>query len=193
MPIHIQTGYQNSVAIVFSCPGRHEELAGYPAAKTTGKNLEQLLLLLSEALNRSDLTRRNITITNAWPDVEYEAKTGRSEATEQDVMRPKNLERLQRELSNITEFVIFCGDIAKATSLKLLLNRNPKFIYVNHLATRGLLSIEKDVHGQLIVVAKCQLAAGRKISKQKIEAENTGKRLAVVACSVLKQLLPPEL
>lgn len=188
MAVHLQIGKQNNVAVVFSCPGRHEEIAGYPAAKTTGNNLNKLLSLLSDALGRSNLTRSNITITNAWPSVEYKEKTGRSEATEKEVVVPNNLNRLEQELSDITEFVIFFGDIADATSHKLELAKKPRFINVEHLSTRGLLSIRNDVHGKPIVAAKDQIISGRKMGLRKIQAENTERRLVVVVSLVLKQL-----
>ncbi len=188
MDIHIQIGKQKRVAIVFSCPGRHEEDAGYPAAKTTGKNLNALLSTLSDALSRSDLIRTNITITNAWPIVEYEEKTGRSEATEQEVVAPSNIKRLQQELDDITEFVILCGEMAKAISKKLHLEKNPQFIYVKHWGTRGLMSIVADLDGKPIVAAEAQIFAGSKVSKRKIQSENTEKRLAIVARSIIKEL-----
>ncbi len=188
MPPHIQIGARKSIAIVFSCPGRHEQIAERPAAKTTGRNLDILLSILSNVLGRSDLIRHNITITNAWPRVEYKALTGRSEATENEVITQHNIERLEQELLDVTEFVIFCGDRAKIASHKLLLEKCPKRIYVEHLGTRGLLSIKNDVYGQPIVAAGAQKLAGTKMSKRQIQNENTERRLEVVANEVVKQL-----
>lgn len=133
--MQIQIGKQNKVAIVFSCPGRHEENVGFPAAEITGKNLNNLLILLSKELKRDDLIRSNITITNAWPSIEYREKTRRSEATKQEVNDAKNIERLKLELDNVLEFVIFCGDRARVASESLQLKERPKFIYVKHLGT----------------------------------------------------------
>lgn len=188
MAIHIQTGKQKKVAIVFSCPGRREEEAGFPAAKTTGKNLDNLLMLLSRELKREDLIRDCITITNAWPIVEYREKTGRSEATEQEVKDAENIERLKRELDNVLEFVIFCGDRAKAASESLQLKERPKFIHVKHLGTRGLLSIQTDINGNSIISAGNQISQGNTMSKKKIQAENTEKRLLVIVRCLLSQL-----
>ncbi|OGU06652.1 MAG: hypothetical protein A2075_08715 [Geobacteraceae bacterium GWC2_58_44] len=140
MPVHLQVGKEKKVAVVFSCPGRHEEVAGHPAAQSTGKNLDTLLLLLSQALNRNDLTRANITITNAWPEVEYQAKTGRSEATAKEVEGAGNIERLQQELEDVTDFVIFCGAKAAAVARNLRLKYRPKFVYMRHPGLRGLSS-----------------------------------------------------
>jgi len=39
--------------VVFSCPGRHEEEAKKPAAKTTGKNLDILMKKLNSFLGKS--------------------------------------------------------------------------------------------------------------------------------------------
>ena len=188
--LHIQAGRQRKVAVVFSCPGRHEEIAGRPAAKTTGKNLEILLSLLSRALDRSDLARSDITITNAWPCVEYQAKTGRSEATAHELKAAYNLQRLERELEDITDFVIFCGAKARYVAQCLKLKHDPKFVYIRHLGSRGLLLIRSDVEGRPIVAADDRISAEGKQrqSKAKIQAENTEKRLAVVAHSVVAQL-----
>lgn len=186
--VHLQVGKLKRVAVVFSCPGRHEEVAGYPAAKMTGRNLDTLLSLLSIAIGRSDLTRENITITNAWPQVEYKAKTGRSEATTQEITAPENLQRIQHELEEITDFVIFCGEKAKIVSQYLKLKHHPKFAYIEHLGLRGLCLIRRDVSGEPIVAADIQISAGTKTDKQAIQNENTVKRLAVLARSLVSQL-----
>lgn len=186
MAIHIQVGKQKRVAVVFSCPGRYEESAGYPAAGATGKNLDALLKLLSIALNRSDLNRADITITNAWPQVEYRAKTGRSEATGKEVMAPENLVRLQGELAEISDLVIFCGKRAKAAAAQLQLKYLPKFVYIGHLGLRGLSTMNKDVKGEPIVAA--DIRAGDKASGQGVQRENTQKRLQVLVLSILSQL-----
>ena len=188
MAIHIQVGKQKRVAVVFSCPGRHEEIAGRPAAGTTGRNLDAILELLCKALNRSDLTRSNITITNAWPKVEYKAKTGRSEPTPKEARAPENIERLQEELEGITDFVIFCGEAARAVSQRLQLKLKPRMVYIRHIGLRGMSLINKDVQGERITAADAQISAGCSIGKAEIQAANTGKRLAVVVRSILAQL-----
>jgi len=188
MPIHIQAGKEKRVAVVFSCPGRHEEVAGHPAARITGRNLETLLALLSKALNRSDLTRSNITITNVWPDIEYKAKTGRSEPTAKEVKSPKNIERLQQELDDISEFVIFCGEKARTVSQDLRLKHKPRFVYIQHPGLRGLSLIVTDVQGERIVAANVRVSAGSDLSKARIQSDNTQRRLAVLVRSILTQL-----
>lgn len=181
----MQVGKEKKAAVVFSCPGRHEELAGHPAAGATGKNLDTLLSLLSKALHRSDLARDNVTITNAWPGVEYPAKTGRSQATTKEVLAPENIERLQRELEEISEMVIFCGEKAAAAARHLLLKRQPKRLYIKHLGLRGLSLLGTDVQGETILAADVQVSAG---GKTRIRGDNTERRLAVLVDSVLAQL-----
>jgi hypothetical protein len=191
MPLHLQVGKQRRVAVVFSCPGRHEEAAGYPAARITGRNLDTLLMLLSKALKRSDLTRSNITITNAWPLVEYKAKTGRSQATAREIKAPDNLKRLEQELAEITDFIIFCGARAGAVSQELRLKNKPKLVLIQHLGLRGLSLIAIDVSGEPIVAADIQLSSGKKIHRKIVQSANTEKRLAVLVHSIVTQLKSP--
>ena len=188
MAIHLQVGKRKRVAVVFSCPGRHEEVAGHPAAGITGRNLERILSLLSKALHRSDLTRSDITITNAWPKVEYKSKTGRSEATAREVNAPENLERLQQELEEITDFVIFCGETARVVARNLQLKHKPRYVYIRHIGLRGMLLIVTDVQGDRIIAADVRISAGCNVSRAEIQASNTEKRLAVVVHSILSQL-----
>jgi hypothetical protein len=178
--LHIQVGKEKRVAVVFSCPGRHEEEAGYPAAKGTGRNLNLLLSLLAEALGRSDLTRENVTITNVWPEVEYLGKTGRSEASVKEITAPANLQRLQQELDEVTDFVIFCGDRARKAARRLKLRHDPKLVFVGHLGLRGLSLINRDAGGERIVAAP----KGRR----DVQCENTRRRLEVLVQQILRQL-----
>lgn len=183
--VHFEAGKENRVAIVFSCPGRHEEAAGRPAAGTTGRNLETLLSLLNQLLRRDDLSRANVTITNAWPHVEYRTKTGRSEASRKELLEAKNLERLRQELEEISDMVIFCGEKARIVSMYLELEHHPTFVYIDHLGLRGLCSIRRDVNGQPIVAV---LQGSTVKVKKELQRENTRKRLAVVASSIQAQL-----
>ena len=91
MTAHYQKGNENKVAFVFSCPGRHEEAEGYPAAQNTGTNHINLLLELSRIITREDLIREYITIANAWDRIEYDKKTNRSEATNKEILLPSNM------------------------------------------------------------------------------------------------------
>lgn len=192
MAVHYQAGNENKVVFVFSCPGRYEKEAEHPAAKATGTNLERLLLKLSHILNKKDLTRKNITITNAWDRVEYVKLTKRSEATDGEIRTSENIHRLVKELAHGTEFIVFCGAKAKIASEEIvqsnLLPNKPHFLFLEHLGTRGLLSISEDIDGNQIISAKDQIAAGRKVAKRNIQSENTGKRIEVVANSLVCQL-----
>jgi hypothetical protein len=188
MPVHLQVGKEKKVAVVFSCPGRREELAGYPAARHTGRNLELLLSLLARELNRDDLSRGNITISNAWPRVEYRAKTGRSEATLKEVESADNVKRLQHELEEVTDFVIFCGARAKAAARHLQLGHKPRLVFIRHPGLRGLSLMATDLRGERILAAELQLSRGSNEAKRSIQAENTRRRLAVLVDSILKQL-----
>ena len=192
MSIHHHAGKETKVAFVFSCPGRYEKEAGHPAAKATGTNLQKLLLKLTKSFARVDLTRENITITNAWSRVEYTDLTKRSEATDEEIRTPENIHRLVNELVHVTEFIVFCGVKAKIASEEmvksdLLLNK-PQCIFLEHLGTRGLLSISKDMDGNRIISAKDQISAGRKAPKRNIQSENTEKRMEVIADSLVGQL-----
>lgn len=186
-PVHWQAGRLNRVAVVFSCPGRHEEAAGRPAARSTGKNLEILLELLAGALGRDDLHREEVTITNAWPKVEYRAKTGRTEASEREVCAPENVERLRRELDEVTELVIFCGRKARAVAPLLRLKHRPSFVFISHPGLRGLSMIHSDACGDPIMAVDGGLRPGTG-GVRRGQSENTRRRLAVLAASICRQL-----
>jgi hypothetical protein len=193
MPAHYQQGIQNSVAFVFSCPGRHEQEAKRPAARVTGTNLSRLLTILAKRLDRTDLDRDSITIANAWDRVEYRELTGRSEATPAEVRTVENINRLQNELAHVTEFIVFCGDNARVAADELNAREwpgvvRPCFLFTRHLGLQGLLAIARDVDGKQIVPADDQIAKGPKDSKREIQNENTVKRLKVVARDLLAQL-----
>ena len=84
--VHIEIGTDKNVAYLFSCPGRHEEATGHPAAKGTGRNLDMLIeILRGQGLTYIPL-RQDATVTNAWDKVEYEGLTNRSEADPEEVM-----------------------------------------------------------------------------------------------------------
>jgi hypothetical protein len=62
--------------------------------------------------------RAAYVLTNSWSQIEYPAKTGRSEATATEILSPDNLNRLERELAGITT-VLICGQKAKHAVLEL--------------------------------------------------------------------------
>lgn len=189
--VHLQAGRLNRVAVVFSCPGRHEEAAGHPAARGTGRNLDILLSLLGQALGRDDLNRENVTITNAWPRVEYRERTGRSEASEREVVSPDNVERLRRELYEVTDLVIFCGKRAAAVAPLLRLKHRPSLVFIKHPGLRGLSLIRTDAYGKEIVAAHAAACRDGRHGKTELQAQNTRRRLAVLVGSICEQLDHP--
>ena len=194
MQPHFSKGSADTYAFVFSCPGKYEESAMHPAAGKTGCNLETLLELLSARLEQEALTRRCVTITNAWSQVEYQEHSGRSEATDVQIRSEANIGRLARELQHVTEMIIFCGSKAKVAFNELVrlkhITKPIKIAFVEHLGARGLLSIRNDIRGTLIVAAKEQRRLGRQSALKAIQAENTYRRLEVVAQRLLDSVTP---
>ena len=117
---HLQTCADATTAFVFSCPGQKEELLGHPCAGATGRNLDlalpKLHALCPERFNSP--LRSEYVLTNSWSQVEYPAKTGRSEATATEILSPDNLNRLERELAGI-QTILICGQKAKHAVLAL--------------------------------------------------------------------------
>lgn len=192
MQPHFSRGAHDSCAFVFSCPGKHEQRAGHPAAGKTGRNLELLLAVMSARLGHAALVRDCVTITNAWPQVEYEELTGRSEATTLEILEATNIARLAGELQHVSHLIVFCGEKARRAAAELaklnLLAQEAKIAFVEHLGARGLLSIEQDLQGNRIVAAKEQKRLGRRIPLRKIQNENTHRRIAVVAQRLLDSM-----
>ena len=120
--VHFEKGTATDVAFVFSCPGQAEESARppRPASGGTGDNLRDLLCITKKKYGRavarisgpSVFRRGCVRIACAWDKVEYELKTGRSEATDGEILDRGNLDRLQSELSGIQHAIICCGDKA---------------------------------------------------------------------------------
>ncbi len=184
-------GKENKYVCVFSCPGRYEEMAGYPVAKTTGKNLERLFCALNAQLQTEDFSREKVTITNSWTRVEYKEKTGRSEADSREILEQTNLDRLCQDLK-IAEKAIFCfGDKAKlavdALKEENRLPQNVKVVYARHMGMRGINSIKYDRFGKEIVPSlKSGLTDQNEIKKW--QNKNTNKRIEVIAAELIKQL-----
>lgn len=187
---HFSKGEQSRVAIVLSCPGRYELDKGYPAAGATGTILKLLLQELEMRLGRNDLNRKNITITNAWPNVEFHERTRRSEASNSEVLELQNIERLNGQLGGISEIIIFCGDRANTVRMSkdLRLRKGVKTVGINHLGMRSLNQITVDVNSRKITSADNHIAIGDKRPKSEIQKENTLRRVLVIAEQVLQQL-----
>ena len=193
MQPHFSKGARDSIAFVFSCPGHKEKIAGHPAAGVTGRNLEQLLPLLASRLGKMGLTRMDVTIANAWKDIEYKNLTGRSEATDAEIRLPGNIKRLTAEIQHVSKLIVFCGDKAKIASKELIANQlhpeQPKFAFLGHLGIVGLNKIFKDVNGNPIIKAKDQKKRGRCEGLRQIQSENTSRRLEVVVAQLVASIV----
>jgi hypothetical protein len=188
MSCHISIGTETKIAFVFSCPGRNEQEAGYPAAKATGTNLSLFLTKLAEELSYSTLTRTQITITNAWDRVEYEELTNRSEASNEEVNSTLNINRLSHELKNISDIIICCGDKALLAVQKCTLKKEPKIVTTRHLGNKGLNHIKIDLNGNDILPASKAKELGDKRTEKQIGKDNTALRLQVLSKDIAKQL-----
>ena len=117
---HLQSCAGATTAFVFSCPGQKEELLGHPCAGATGRNLDAALPKLHAVAPQffASTSRAAYVLTNSWSQIEYPAKTGRSEATAAEILSPDNLDRLEGELVGVTTILI-CGQKAKHAVLEL--------------------------------------------------------------------------
>lgn len=185
MAPHFSRGKNDAIAFVFSCPGRLESECGYPAAGTTGRNLEQLLRLVSAGRSGPPLARSEITIANSWDVVEYKRKTGRTEASDEEVLSNQNIERLAREVEHVTTLLVFCGRKATLAAGGLfhrgLLPKNPAIAHICHLGGRSLNKIALDAQGNEILSVEKQKNMGSKDAKGAIGKRNTSRRLTVLA------------
>ena len=86
-----------TVVIVLSCPGQAEEKAGRPAAKQTGKNLQCAVEILNERFPSRFPSKRldDYTIANSVEDIHYKELTGRTEATDAEILKEDNIERIK--------------------------------------------------------------------------------------------------
>jgi hypothetical protein len=169
---HLNVGKEdNNIVLLFSCPGQMEEDLKKPVACQTGINLNMLLKILHEEKNDvfKYTNRYDYRITNTWNKVEYQAKTGRTEAPLKKIKESRNLERLEQELEYKKTLILF-GKNAK--SIKNLLNFNGIIIESRHLSFQSINQIDKDSNGNIL---------------QKKQKDNTKKRLIVIAKQILKQ------
>lgn len=185
---HFERGRKSEVAIVLSCPGSREEENIRPASGTTGKNLDLLLLKLGPLVGIPNLARSDVTVTNAFTGVEYKARTGRSEASFAEVRENDNVNRLNAELADISDLVIFCGARATAVSKLVVLRPGTKAACIPHLGMQGINQIAGDVGGAPILSVAESKAAGDKRSAKEIGRDNTSKRIEVLVQLALQQI-----
>ncbi|QAY66371.1 hypothetical protein [Paenibacillus protaetiae] len=155
MSIHHQKGIGNVVGFVFSCPGRQEKIAGYPAAGTTGNNLALFLDFFNQ-FQKTKFTRKDITISNASTKVMYAANNnGLTEADRSDILRVQNLNRLAKELSKIEGVIICCGGRAAlaVNAISRRLHPECKIIHIQHLGMKSLNQIKYDRSGIEIIAS----------------------------------------
>jgi hypothetical protein len=190
---HYQKGIDTQVSCVFSCPGRHEKIANYPAAMATGTNLKNLFELLNQHLQTSIFIRELVTITNSWAKVEYKKLTNRTEANDNEILEEGNLKRLCLEVEDTEKYIICFG--AKALLVINALKQDGRLfagviiIKTDHLSLSRLnRAVHNDIHGNPILSAKNQKDNGIQKSQKGIQKENTNKRLEVVALEIVEQI-----
>lgn len=141
------------VAFLFSAPGRLEEAKGAPVAGVTGANLNAALAWLREqepALFPS-ADRYDYRVTNAFAEVLYEGKHGRTEATRAEVLAPSNVQRVLEELKGV-EAVVLCG--GKACLIRPALEAaGLAVVEACHCGNRGLVGKYRTSHPELSALA----------------------------------------
>ncbi|VYU47348.1 Uracil DNA glycosylase superfamily protein [Clostridium tertium] len=168
---HYKKGKKRDITLVFSCPGRIEERKGEPAAGQTGSKLEKLLDILNKSISYS-FVRDDVSITNSTKKVEYYAKTKRSEASKEEIIKKSNIQRLYNEVKGTENLIICFGNNAKIAIEEMLKQYGTEFkevkvVNVIHLSMKSLnFTIKIDKNNKKII-------KGRK--------GNTIKRLEVIA------------
>ena len=129
------------VGFVFICPGRYEEKHGRPCAGQTGVMLDAALSLLVMRMPKlfPDAGRYQYLITNAWPQVEYRAKTKRGVPLISEISRRENVEGLYQEIKSLRN-IVACGNLAHHT-VKLcrqMFDLEASVAYVTHTSRPAL-------------------------------------------------------
>lgn len=103
----------SEVGFVFICPGWYEEKYGMPCAGQTGVMLDAALPLLFARMPTifQSVERHRYLITNAWPQVEYKARTGRSVPRKSEISSRENVEGLYHEVKSV-RYLVACGGLA---------------------------------------------------------------------------------
>lgn len=166
-----------STGFVFICPGRFEAQRGYPCAAGTGANLARVLA----ELHRRDPARfpsphrMHYVVTNAWPQIEYPALTGRSVPTVAEVLQPHNLARLAAELASL-RWVVACGVQAHVAVQALREGGQlaAQAAYARHLSQRAL----NTLRGATDTAGRVALWAAAVVQQFSQPAENGDKKLA---------------
>lgn len=175
---YYESGSSNEVTLVFSCPGQKEMKLKRPAAGKTGKNLDIVLKNLDD-YKGIKWNRKSVTITNSWPNIEYNKFTGRSEATKHEIIHSDNLDRLYDDIKVTTKYIICFGENANYAVNQINRNLQATIITARHLSSRNLnANIKEDINGNII-----------KKGTTDIEKEiNTNARLEVVAKEIKEEI-----
>ncbi|MBI1292233.1 hypothetical protein GC173_13485 [bacterium] len=189
---HCPGNSMKHVAFVLSCPGEKEVNAKddqgkpspRPAAGTTGNNLDTLIGFLAEKRPEKfeAVSRYEYRICNSSKRAHWKEKTGDSQPDCAEIADAENLARLGIELKG-AKYAILFGERARCV-WALLPNKPAKVVVVshvkiNHPGGKGLNAIKEDLKGKEIISAE---------GDKKREAENTKKRLAVLAKRILDEL-----
>lgn len=150
------------VAFLFSAPGRLEEAKGAPVAGVTGANLDAALAWLHgvEPARFPSGSRYDYRVTNAFAEVLYEGKHGRTEASRAEVLAPANVERVRRELAGV-EAVVLCG--GKACLLRPALEEaGLAVVEACHCGNRGLVGRYRSAHPELSALGSSKARSRRR-------------------------------
>lgn len=194
--VHYEKGSENEIAFIFSCPGQKEEKSTPPgpAKGQTGVNLEVLLEILSLQPETNGICREKITITNAWPRVEYKKATGRSEATKEEILDYDNIDRLAKELITIKKYIFVSGKKAEIAVMKLIeenkLKNSVRVFKFRHLGNQSLNQIKEDKNGEEIkTYSKAFMKPKYETrSLKQIRKDNTRRRIEKVAYDLYRDI-----
>lgn len=163
---HYQKGNFKDVALIFSCPGRHEKDQGHPIAGATGKNFDGVLNYLKlHGKFKNQKLRSDFRITNAFDGIEYLGSTNRTQASNKEIRNEKNLDRLANELNDIDDVIIFFGKKAEY-ALKLLIRSDKHksilegktLIITRHLSPRSFNFLAKKQEDRITIIGEHILA-----------------------------------
>lgn len=178
---HFEKGSNTYIAFMFACPGWFESFHKRPASGDTGLNLHRLLQIMRDWHVPKIPTREDLTITNSWKEVMYAGKDGDTLPSFQQIKAKANVERLKKELSSVTGWVVCCGEEAQHAGSLLTAGRPPgkgfKLANIRHLSMQSVNQVKDDIYSL-------------PINEEMIESSwhRSRARLEVVAKLLLTQL-----
>jgi hypothetical protein len=191
---HIQYVPNARVAVVLSCPGEAEERAGYPAAGTTGRNLDRLLERMSRVVGPR-FQRHNIIITNAWPKVISRKRDGISEAPDASILTAGNLHRLEKEIKGVS--VIVASGRKAQLAVKAIYGTKPlkSILFIPHVGMLGLQHVDGpntderlDIIAHFITANHREPGVARLGTKKRLASSVNGGANQPFVSALLKQL-----